>query len=1084
MEEVGNIFFEKHSRGKGFYIIQGLIFFLCIFFFSYSSLYAENSINNVEKGVSGKVVDIYGTPLIGVSIIIVDKPHTGTITNSEGEFKLDVDDSSVLRISYVGFVTQELLVKDNDYMKIILEEDQNALGEVVVIGFATQKKVNLTGAVGTIGSEAFEAIPVQNAVQALQGKIPGLAITQNNGQLNSRASLNIRGLSTIGQGSSGSALVLIDGMEGDLYSINPQDIENISVLKDAAASSIYGSRAPFGVILVTTKKGKEGKAVVNYNNSFRFSTAINMPQSMDSYTWANYFNESSNAAGWGDVIGPEQMQRIKDYIDGKISYNTIPNGGVTGTTWSNGYELANDNIDYYDVFYKDITKSQEHNISVSEGGERTNYYISGNFLDNGGLINWGGDGLKRYNVFGKIESRLSKLVRVNYSARFIRTDYHQPRHMSTSFFQDIGRQSWPIGPLYDPNGFLFNDHVLKLRDGGQIKNQSSSTIQQLGVTLNPLKGWRIIGDFNYRYDSNFNHSDGKPIAQMQVDGIHTGNVWYTNWVAEDGSKTDYFNINVYSDYEKLIAEKHYIKLLAGSQIENNNIRNLSASREGIMVLNFPTIDTTSGMDRNGESVPPTVSGGYGSWATLGFFGRINYNFLEKYLFEANLRYDGSSRFREDERWGFFPSLSMGWNLAKEDFFQFLAPFINTLKVRASYGSLGNQNTNSWYPTYSAMGYATSTGPWLINGVKPNVAWAPGLISTALTWEEIQSSNIGLDFSVFNQRLTGSFDYFIRKTLNMIGPADELPVILGTGVPAANNTDLKTKGFELELMWRDQILNDLNYSLRFVLSDAQGVITSYSNPSETLSQYYEGMKWGQFWGYETIGIAKSQEEMDDHLATLTNGGQSNLGSDWQAGDIMYRDLDGNGKIDTGSNTINDHGDLKVIGNTTPRFNFGFDVNADWKGLDFRLFLQGTAKRQYFQNSLYFWGSTHSGRWDSMGLTQHEDYFRDDPNHPMGLNLDGYYSRPLWGTGKNQQMQSRYVQDAAYMRIKNLQVGYTLPSLLTKKVGISKLRFFVSGENLVTFTKMTTLFDPETIDGNSRGNVYPLSKTYSFGLSVTF
>lgn len=1054
---------------------QALVLFLC----SCISLPLFAQIREIK----GKVTDVAGETIIGASVLEKGTLN-GTVTDVNGNFTLEVYSGKTLQVSYVGYLTQEIVIKDQTLVEIVLLEDLKALDEVVIIGFATQKKVNLTGSVGTINSEAFEAIPVQNAVQALQGKIPGLTITQNNGQLNTRASLNVRGLTTIGQGSSGSALILIDGMEGDLHSINPQDIENISVLKDAAASSIYGSRAPFGVILVTTKKGKQGKAVVNYNNSFRFSTAINMPHEMDSYTWANYFNESSNAAGWGDVIGPEQMQRIKDYIDGKISYNTIPNGGIIGTTWSNGYELANDNIDYYDVFYKDITQSQEHNISVSGGSEHTNYYISGNFLDNGGMLNWGGDGIKRYNVFGKLESQLSKFARINYNSRFIRTDYHQPRHMSTSFFQEIGRQSWPIGPLYDPNGFLFNDHVLTMKDGGQIKNQSSSAIQQIAITLEPLKGWRIIGDFNYRYYSNYNHTDGKPVVQMQVDGIHIGNEWYYNWVTEDANKTDYFNINAYSDYEKLFAEKHYVKLLAGFQVENNNTRNLSASRDGIMVFSVPTINTTSGMDRTGKSVPPSVYGGYDSWATSGFFGRVNYNFLEKYLFEANLRYDGSSRFREDKRWGFFPSFSLGWNLAKENFFQSLSSFINTLKIRASYGSLGNQNTGSWYPTYTTMGYATSSGSWLIDGVKPNIAWAPGLISTFLTWEVIQSSNIGLDFSILDQRLTGSFDYFIRKTLNMVGPADELPVILGTGVPVTNNTDLKTKGFEFELMWRDQVSSDLNYSLRFVLSDAQGVITRYSNPSETLSQYYEGMKWGQFWGYETIGIAKTQEEMDNHLSTLTNGGQSSLGSDWQAGDIMYRDLDGNAKIDAGSNTIYDHGDLKVIGNSTPRFNFGFDVNADWNGFDFRLFLQGTAKRQYFQNSRYFWGSTRWGRWDSMGLTQHEDYFRDDPNHPLGLNLDGYYPRPVWGTGNNQQMQSRYVQDAAYMRVKNLQVGYTLPSLLTRKVGISKLRLFVSGENLVTFTKMTTLFDPETIDGNSLGNVYPLSKIYSCGVNVTF
>lgn len=1036
-----------------------------------------------QNRVSGTVTDKNGEPVIGASI--QEKGTTNaTATDVSGRFSLSVPQNAVLQVSFLGYISREIPVGNRTTLEITLEEDSRLLDEVVVVGFGTQKKVNLTGAVGVIDSKAFESVPVQNAVQALQGRIAGLNITQpNGGALNSRAGIDVRGLATIGQGSSGGALILIDGMEGDLFTLNPQDIENITVLKDAAASSIYGSRAPFGVILVTTKKGKQGKVTVNYNNSFRYNSAINMPKEMDSYTWATYFNEASINAGWGDVIAPEQMQRIRDYMDGKITTNTIPNPG-NPNTWSNGYELANDNIDYYSVFYKKMTQAQEHNVSVAGGTERTSYYVSGNYLDQGGLMNFGSDGLKRYNLFGKVEARLSDKATINYNARFIRSDYHQPRHMSNSFFKDIGRQSWPIGPLYDPNGFLFNDHALTLRDGGEIKNQGSTTFQQLGLTFEPLKGLRLVGTANYRNDTNFNHEDGKPIRQMQVNGVNFGNEWYYNWVSEFADKTDYLNLNAYADYEMTLQKNHYFKLMGGFQTEHNNYRDLWGSKDGIMVFDVPTINTTSGMGRDGDVIPPRVTGGYSSWATAGFFSRLNYNFAEKYLFEANLRYDGTSRFREERRWGLFPSFSAGWNVAREDFFQPLENVVTSLKVRGSYGSLGNQNTNSLYPTYTTMGYATSSGSWLIDGARPNISWAPGLISRSLTWEEIRSWNVGLDFGLLKNRLTGSFDYFVRKTLNMVGPADELPVVLGTGVPVTNNTDLKTKGFELELAWHDKVLKDLNYGLRFVLSDAVGEITRYSNPSGTLSQYYAGMKWGQIWGYETVGIAKTNEEMNAHLSTLTNGGQSNLGSNWMAGDIMYADLNGDGKINSGAGTIDDHGDLRVIGNSTPRFNFGFDITADWKGFDLSVFLQGVGKRDYFQGSFYFWGADNTGRWNSMGLVQHEDYFRNDPNHPLGLNTDGYYPRPLWGTGKNQQVQTRYLQNAAYLRLKNLQLGYSLPSSLVQKAGMSKVRLFVSGQNLLTITKMTTLFDPETIGGNSRGNVYPLTKVYSFGLNVTF
>ncbi|MDX9883118.1 MAG: TonB-dependent receptor [Prolixibacteraceae bacterium] len=1038
-----------------------------------------------SKSVSGRITDSSGAPLPGVTVVVKGTTK-GTITGNEGNYTLsDVPADATLVFSFVGMKTQEIPLEGKTIVDIIMSEEAVGIEEVVAVGYGTQKKVNLTGSVSAVDAEALEAIPVQNAVQALQGQIPGLYITQTSGgALDARASLNIRGLTTIGQGSGGSPLVLIDGMEGDLFTINPQDIESVSVLKDAASSSIYGSRAPFGVILVTTKKGKAGRTVINYNNSFRFGNAINMPQEMDSYTWATYFNDASRNAGWGDWVGPERMQRIKDYMAGKISYTTIPIPG-SPNNWGTGYDYANDNIDYYDVFFKDVTKSQEHNLSASGGNEEISYFVSGNYLHEGGMMNYGGDGLNRYNTFGKVNAKVSKIAGINYSMRYTRSDHHRPSHMDDYwFFQEIGRQSWPVSPLYDPNGNLFNDHVLGMERGGQIKKQETAVIQQLGVTLEPLKGWRIVGNLNYRYNSNFTHTDYQTYWQTAVDGVSRSNTWFYDTVSEYGQKNDYINVDAYSEYEKKIAE-HNFKILLGFQAENYNTRDLWGQKQGIMVPGIPTLNTTSGIsETTGKAVPPLLTGGYGSWATAGFFGRLNYNYQEKYLLEANLRYDASSRFRQNQRWGLFPSVSAGWNLARESFFEPLSSVINTLKPKVSYGSLGNQNTDAWYPTYEIMGYSIAGDTWLINGVKPNGSWPAALISKALTWEEIQSWNAGLDFGLLNNRLTGSFEYFIRKTLNMVGPADELPALLGTAVPVTNNTDLKTKGFDLELMWHDRVADQLNYSIRFVLSDSQGEITRYSNPSGTLSQYYTGMKWGDIWGYETKGIARTQEEMDTHLASLTNGGQSKLGQDWRAGDIMYADVDKDGQIDWGSSTINDHGDLKVIGNSTPRFNYGLDLTADWKGFDFRLFLQGVGKRDYYQGSWYFWGAHWYGVWWSMGLKQHEDYFRNDPNHPLGLNPDGYYPRPLWGTAKNQQTQTRYLQNAAYMRIKNLQFGYTLPANATQKIGINKLRLFVSGENLATFTKMTTIFDPETIGGNNLGNVYPLSKVYSFGLNATF
>ncbi|HEX3007163.1 MAG TPA: SusC/RagA family TonB-linked outer membrane protein, partial [Bacteroidales bacterium] len=478
-------------------------------------------------------------------------------------------------------------------------------------------------------------------------------------------------------------------------------------------------------------------------------------------------------------------------------------------------------------------------------------------------------------------------------------------------------------------------------------------------------------------------------------------------------------------------------------------------------------------------------GQYQKWSTAGFFGRLNYDYKGRYLLEANLRYDGTSRFRENKRWNLFPSFSAGWNIAREDFWAPLEEMVSTLKLRASYGELGNQNTDNWYPTYVTMPVKDTNGTWLIKGVKPTTSSAPSLISSSMTWERVNSWNIGLDMAFLRNRLTSSFDYYTRYTLDMIGPAPQLPDILGTDVPKTNNTDLKTYGFEFSLGWKDRLKNDLGYSVNLLLSDSQTEITRYPNKTGDLSTstYREGQKMGEIWGYETVGIAKDQPEMDAHLAKLPNGGQDALGSQWSAGDIMYKDLNEDGKIDNGSNTEGNPGDLKIIGNSTARYLFSIDLNVDWKGFDARAFFQGVLKRDYFQDSYYFWGASSSGVWWSTGFKQHEDYYRNDASHPLGQNIDSYYPRPLF-SDKNQKVQSRYLQDASYIRLKNLQFGYTLPQELTSKIRIDRLRVFVAGENLWTGTKMTKIFDPETISGGYGGNVYPLTKVFSVGLNVNF
>lgn len=1038
-----------------------------------------------ELTVRGSVKDTKGEPLIGVTVR-VKGTTIGTITDINGVFTLsNVPRDATLEISYVGMKSQDIPVNGRTVIDVVMEEEAEMLEEVVVVGFGTQKKVNLTGAVSTASSREIESRPVVNVTQALQGLVPGLNISSSNGSLEAKPSVNIRGVTTIGEGSTGDPLILIDGMEGDLNSINPQDIESISVLKDAAASSIYGSRAPFGVILVTTKKGDPGKITVNYNNNFRWGSPVLKPDMMDSYTFATYFNDASINAGWSPHFSSEHLQRIKDYQEGKITYSIIPDPN-NPQYWADGYAYGNDNVDWYDAIYKSSTYGQEHNFSASGGiSEKTTFYTSFNYLDQNGLMKLSKDFYDRYTVSGKINSELTNWLRFGYNFRFSRENYQRPAAMTDALYWDLARQGWPTLPLYDPNGYLYSSPspALGLATGGKDKTMTDNTYHQGFLIFEPIKNWITHVDLNYRITTAERHWDSQRTYNHDVNGNPYVYKSSSN-VHEDYFNDNYFNINAYTEYSFSLNETHNLKLMAGFQAENLDRTVFGVQRDGIIVPELPEIDLTTGLDYNGNPITPSVNGSRDSWSTAGYFGRFNYDYENKYLAEINLRYDGTSRFREDQRWNLFPSFSLGWNMAQENFWETLLPTINLLKFRVSYGELGNQNTSNWYPTYQIMPVHSNEGSWLQNGTRPNTAYVPALVSSTMGWEKVENWNGGIDFGLLRNRLTGSFDYYIRRTKDMIGPAQELPAVLGIDVPKTNNTDLKTYGFDFELVWRDRLKNGLGYSAKLLLSDSQTEITKYPNPTNTLSKYLEGRKLGEIWGYETIGIAKTDSEMQEHLVSLPNGGQNALGSDWRAGDIMYRDLNDDGKIDDGANTLDDHGDLKVIGNNTPRYLFGIDLSADWKGFDFRAFFQGVLKRDYWQGSYYFWGVTEN-KWWSCGLVPHVDYFRDEVSNHLDVNLDSYYPRPIFGTGKNQQVQTRYLQNASYIRLKNLQLGYTLPSALTTKANLSKVRIFVSGENLWTGTKTSEMFDPETISGGAEGNgnAYPLSKIFSFGLSIT-
>lgn len=1040
----------------------------------------KNEIEYTDIEVKGKIVDSKGNPLANVSISAGQ--GSGTTTNEKGEYSITVDENATLVFSYVGFASQTMRVDKRSVINLTMQEATGSLDEVVVVGYGTQKKVNLTGAVSTIDAKALESRPVRNLSQALQGMIPGLNLQTGGlgGELNSTLTVNVRGSGTIGAGSNSSPLILIDGMEGNMNAINYQDIESISVLKDAAASSIYGSRAPFGVILITTKKGKAGKTSVSYNNNFRATKPLGLPTMMDSHTFALYFNESAMNDGQAPVFGQAVLDRIVKYQKGEFDSTTVAN--PNGDRWQM-YTGSNANTDWFKEQYKSAAFAQDHTVSLSGGAQNIQYYASGSYSDQGGLSRHSNDEFKRYTFTGKMNITLSKYAKFNYTNRYIREDYSRASHQFDLFYHNIARR-WPTVPAKDPNGHWTDaSEVAQLEEGGRTKDQTDWLYQQGQLVITPLKGWNIVADANFRVTNSNYHQEYLPAYSYDVAGnpyalsVGWGSPGYTS-VYEYNRKENFFTTNIYSNYEFKVRENHQFKALLGFNSELNKYRTLGASRTGLITPSIPTINTATTDSRADE-------GQYQHWATAGFFGRLNYNFKDRYLLELNARYDGTSRFIGDKRWNLFPSVSAGWNVAKENFWSF-GHLIQTFKLRGSYGELGNQNTSNWYPFFPTMPVGVGNGSWLINGQQPNTASAPGIVSSLLTWERISSWNAGFDLGMLNNRLTVNFDYFKRKTIDMVGPAPELPVILGTGVPQINNADMESYGFEIEARWQDRI-GEVGYSVRAVLADDQQRVTNYPNPTGNISNWYNGRKSGEIWGYTTIGIAQTQDEMAKHLTTVS---QNSLNTKWGAGDIMYADMNGDGKIDGGAGVLGNTGDRSIIGNSSARYRYSLDLSADWKGFDLRIFAQGVGKRDWMPNGPYFWGAS-GGQWQSAGFMEHMDFFRDENSELVkagiaSVNKNSYFPKPYFGTGKNQQTQSRYLQSASYLRLKNLQLGYTIPKRVLSRIGLSNVRVYVSGENLLTFTKMIDIFDPETValSGWNDGKTYPLAKVYSCGISINF
>ncbi|WP_455787045.1 TonB-dependent receptor [Parabacteroides goldsteinii] len=1027
-----------------------------------------------QKGitVSGNIKDDTGFPLIGVNVVIKGS-NQGVITDVDGNFSMeDVPSSAILRFSYIGY--QPIEMKAQESIMLVMHEDNEKLEEVVVVGYGTQKKVNLTGAIEVVDGDRLKNRPSTNVSQVMQGTVSGVNFSYGNSGSEPGAKLNlqIRG--------QGEPYVLIDGTVGDLNMIDPNDIENISVLKDAAASAIYGARAPYGVVIITTKSGKrEEKIQVDFSANVAFTKPIRKPRMVDSYTFVRAMNEFHDNQGESRLFAEETIDRIIAYINNPSLPETVPDA-INSNQWAT-YLLANGNNDWIDVHFGSGVRNQE-NVSIKGGGKDLAFYLSAGHAYEKGILNFGKDTYRRINFNAKLDLSLTKWWKLSSNTRVVQSTRENPNYDDEGDYDMMIHQIFRTQPnqfLKSPNGYYSRLSRIPMIEAGSDKTITRGILQRFATDITPLKNWTISADYSIDFPYTSFTSNNLTAYEDLVDGsLSAIPTTVPSYVNKYKSHTMYNSLNVYTSYKFDLKDKHHFTAMLGFQQESNSYDYLSGLKKELITPEVPSISTATGEMQTTDDLT--------HWSTQGYFARLNYDYMGKYLLEVNARYDGTSKFTKDHRWGLFPSFSLGWNISHEKFWEPVSPYVNTLKLRTSWGSLGNQNVDA-YQDLPLLGTEMNL-EWILNGKRPAYTTAPNLINPVLTWESSKTVDVGADLGFFNNRLQITADYYQRLTFNRLGPAQALPAVLGADIPKENNSELRTRGWDLSFTWRDKVSNDFSYSVTAMLFDYKSVVTKYNNPTGILTTDYEGKTIGEIWGYETVGLIRTQEDAD----RINQSKSQNFinAQVWRTGDVMYRDLNNDGLINNGKNTVSDHGDLRIIGNNTPRYQFGITLSADYKGFDFMAFFQGTAKRDLWLTGNMFWGFNN---WNQTTLFPHHlDYYRDAEESTysgLGVNTDAYYPRPYSQSSlykKNQQIQTRYLQNGAYLRLKNLQLGYSIPQTVLKKVGLQKSRIYCSAENVLTLTKLPVGFDPETANLGKYGNgksMFSLA-VLSFGLNVSF
>lgn len=1068
----------------------------------------------VDKGISVtvKVTDKAGA-MPGAGILVKGTTN-GQITGADGTATLtNVAPDAVLVVTFVGYQTVEVPVKGRANVSVTLE-DSLTLDEIVVVGYGTQKKANLTGAVDQVGSETFEGRSNANLTQMLQGQIPNLNLKFKDGRPNSSPSYNIRGTTSIGQG--GSALILIDGVEGDPSLLNPNDIESVSVLKDAASSAIYGSRAPYGVVLITTKTAKQGKPTVSYQANLTFEQPTTIPDYVSNgYTWADHFYKAYYNY---NLSNPSGINKTMEFSTAWLAeyqrrnetgnYEVLVSDGSIGTAGRWLYFIEGE--DYIGKLYRNHMTSQTHNISVSGSDDKFDYYVSGRYYGNNGIFDTdvNPESYKILNGRMKMGYKVTPWLRISNNTDISWTKYVMPQTYSEgngNIWRNIADEGHPCSPIWNPDGTLSHSAVYSVGDylyghsnRGYINRQVKTTFAAQAKFLDDRL--RLNADFTYR-NKDFNTTVKKVKSEFsRYEGTTETISGTQSYLSETIRNYEYLATNEYVEFEDTFAGKHYFKALLGYNYEQETYKNTYSYNDDLLTPDVTNINLAMGIDNR------SITGDYYRWRTVGAFARINYAFADRYLIEVNGRYDGSSKFPQRQRWAFFPSVSVGWRLTEEPWFKVSKDAVSNIKFRASFGALGNSNVGNY--AYDET-FSFDNGR-IINGAKVRYTSAPAPIPESLTWETAQTLDFGLDMSFLKGRLSFTGDYYIRKTLDMYTVGPTLPDVFGASSPKGNYAEMTTRGYEMTIRWNDSFNlagKPFNYGLKASLVDYKSIIDKFNNRKKELStaayntNYYAGMVVGEIWGFVSNGLWQNQDEIDAAEAGALAAGQKYYNPLMQTsktyklypGDIKFEDLNGNGYIDRGQNTVDDSGDRKIIGNSEPRYIYSFGIDLEWNNIFLSAFFQGVGKQDWYPSNeaSVIWGQ-YNRPYAQMPKWHLNNYWTEDNPDAYLPRYAGYYAPFYKGTNN---ANTRYLMDVSYIRLKNLQVGYTLPSKWTDAIRMKKVSIFFSGENLWTWSPMykytrdidvtANIYGTDSVlSSTGDGFNYPTLRSYSLGLNITF